>query len=104
MAYRVSRRTKEIGIRVTLGAQRSGILWLVMNECALLVAAGLGIGFPLTLALMRVIASQLFGVSSMDPLTIALVSVALAIVAAIACFLPARRAASLDPTTALRDE
>ncbi len=104
MAYRVSRRTREIGIRVALGAQRSGVLWLVMKECALLVTAGFGIGIPLTLASMRVIASQLFELSPMDPLTIALVSVILVIVAAIAGFVPARRAIRVDPMVALKYE
>jgi hypothetical protein len=104
MAYRVSRRTREIGIRVALGAQRAGVLWLVVKECALLVAAGLGIGIPLALASTRVIASQLFELSPMDPLTIALVSAALAIVAAIAGFVPARRAIRVDPMVALRYE
>jgi ABC-type antimicrobial peptide transport system permease subunit len=104
MAYRVSRRTREIGIRVALGAQRSGVLLLVMKECALLVAAGLGIGIPLTLASTRIIASQLFELSPMDPLTITVVSVVLAIVAAIAGFVPARRAIRVDPMVALRSE
>jgi len=104
MAYRVSRRTREIGIRVALGAQQSGVLLLVMKECALLVAAGLGIGIPLTLASTRIIASQLFELSPMDPLTITVVSVVLAIVAAIAGFVPARRAIRVDPMVALRSE
>jgi predicted permease len=104
MAYRVSRRTNEIGIRVALGAQPSRVLWLVMKECALLVAAGLAIGIPLTLASTRIVASQLFELSPMDPLTIALASVALAIVAAIAGFVPARRAMRVDPMVALRYE
>lgn len=104
MAYRVSRRTREIGIRVALGAQRSGVLWLVMKECALLVGAGLGIGIPLALASTRIIASQLFDLSPMDPLTIAVVSAALAFVAATAGFVPARRAIHVDPMAALRYE
>jgi len=104
MAYRVSRRTREIGIRVALGAQRSGVLWLVMKECALLVAAGLGMGIPLALAAMRIIESQLFELSPMDPLTITLVSAVLATVAAIAGYLPARRAMRVDPMAALRYE
>jgi hypothetical protein len=82
---------------VALGAQRSGVLWLVVKECALLVAAGLGMGIPLALASMRVIESQLFELSPMDPLTIALVSVVLAIVAAITGYVPARRAMRVDP-------
>jgi predicted permease len=104
MAYHVSCRTREIGIRVALGAQRSGVLWLVMKECALLVAAGLGIGIPLALASMRIIASQLFELSPMDPLTIALVSVALAIVATVAGLVPARRVIRVDPMVVLRYE
>jgi len=104
MAYSVSRWTREIGIRAALGAQRSGVLWLVMKECALLVTAGLGIGIPLALASMRIIASQLFELSPMDPLTIALVSVTLAMVAAIAGVIPAQRAIRVDPMVALRYE
>jgi ABC-type antimicrobial peptide transport system permease subunit len=81
-----------------------GVLWLVTKECALLVAVGLGIGIPLALASTRVIASQLFELSPMDPLTIALVSGALTIVAAVAGFVPARRAIRVDPMVALRYE
>ena len=75
-----------------------------MKECALLVAAGLGMGIPLALAAMRIIESQLFELSPMDPLTITLVSAVLATVAAIAGYLPARRAMRVDPMAALRYE
>jgi predicted permease len=104
MAYRVSRRTNEIGIRMTLGAQRANVFWLVTKECLLLVAIGLAIGVPVALAATRVIASQLFGIRAADPLTFAGVSVLLILVALAACYIPARRAMHVDPMVALRYE
>ena len=104
MAYRVSRRTNEIGIRMTLGAQRANVFWLVTRECLLLVAIGLAIGVPVALAATRVIASQLFGVRATDPLTLAGVAILLPLVALAACYIPARRAMRVDPMVALRHE
>ena len=104
MAYRVSRRTNEIGIRMTLGAQRANVFWLVTRECLLLVAIGLAIGLPVALAATRVIASQLFGIRATDPLTFAGVAILLLLVALAACYIPARRAMSVDPMVALRYE
>jgi predicted permease len=104
MAYRVSRRTNEIGIRMTLGAQRANVFWLVTKECLVLVAIGLAIGVPVALAVTRVIASQLFGVRATDPLTFAGVSILLLLVALAACYIPARRAMRVDPMVALRHE
>jgi predicted permease len=104
MAYRVSCRTREIGIRMALGAQRSGVLCLVMKECVLLVAAGLGLGIPLALASIRVIATQLWGLSPYDPATFIAVPLLLLITGLAACLVPARRAARVDPLAALHYE
>jgi predicted permease len=104
MSYRVARRTREIGIRMALGAQRSSVMMLVMKECSVLVAAGLLIGIPLALSLTWIIGSQLFGVSRMDPVTIALAAAGLCVVAAVAGAIPARRATRVDPMVALRYE
>jgi predicted permease len=104
MAYRVARRTNEIGIRMALGAQCSNVLWLILKECLLLVAMGFAIGVPLALAGTRLIASQLFELSPMDPLTVALAAFVMATVAALAGFMPARRASRVDPLVALRYE
>ena len=104
MSYRVARRTKEIGVRLALGAQRSSVVALVMKECAMLVAVGLMIGIPMAFSATWIIASQLFGVSPRDPLTTALAAVCLAAVAAIAGAIPAWRAMRVDPMVALRYE
>jgi ABC-type antimicrobial peptide transport system permease subunit len=104
MAYRVSRRTHEIGVRLALGAHRSDVLWLITKECLLLVAAGLVIGVPVALASAAVIASQLFGIGPTDPLTFAAVVVLLVLAALMACYVPARRATRVDPVVALRYE
>ena len=104
MAYRVSRRTNEIGIRITLGAQRTNVFWLVTQECLTLVTIGLAIGVPVALAATRVIASQLFGIRATDPLTFAGVAILLLLVALAACYVPARRAMLVDPMVALRHE
>jgi predicted permease len=102
MSYRVSRRTGEIGIRVALGAQRANVLWMVMRECLFLVTLGLCIGLPLVLATTRLIAHQLFKLSPMDPLTVALAAFFLTAVSATAGFVTARRAQRVDPIVALR--
>jgi ABC-type antimicrobial peptide transport system permease subunit len=85
MAYRVSRRTHEIGIRLALGAHRSDVLWLITKECLILVAAGLVIGLPIALASTSVIASQLFAIRTTDPLTFAAVAGLLVLAALAAC-------------------
>jgi predicted permease len=102
MSYSVVRRTSEIGIRLALGAQSNTVLWMVLRESLLLLAFGLALGLPLTLASTRVIRDQLFGLSATDP---AILTAAIAVVAAmtlIAAWLPARRAAKVDPMVALR--
>jgi ABC-type antimicrobial peptide transport system permease subunit len=87
MAYRVSRRTNELGIRMTLGAQRANIFWLVTKECLTLVAIGLA-----------------FGIRAADPLTFGGVAILLLVVALAACYVPAQRAMRVDPMVALRYE
>ena len=104
IAYSVSQRTREIGIRLALGAQRKSVMKFVLGEGTLLILLGLAIGLAAALALTRFLASLLFGVSATDPLTYACVVVLLALVAITACYLPARRAARVDPMIALRHE
>ncbi len=104
MAYSVNQRTSEIGLRMALGAQRSDILRLLLSEGGRLIALGLGGGLVGALLLTRFLASMLFGVSAYDPLTFAAIAALLALVAAAACLLPARRAASVDPLVALKAE
>ncbi|MGC1921778.1 MAG: ABC transporter permease, partial [Acidobacteriaceae bacterium] len=104
MSYMVSRRTNEIGIRMALGAERSSVSWLVMREIMLLVAIGVAIGVPVTLAGSRLISNMLFGVPATDSTSfIASVAVLLA-VGLLAGYLPARRASRIDPMLALRYE
>jgi putative ABC transport system permease protein len=102
--YSVACRTHEIGIRVALGASRGAILGLVSRETLILISAGLILGGISALAASRVLGHLLFGVSASDPLTLASVTIALAAVAALAAYVPARRAMSVDPMIALRDE
>src|SRR5262245_39556433 len=104
MAYAVARRTRELGIRLALGAKPRNIRWLVMRETLQLVALGMLIGLCAALVATRLIASLLFGLTPTDPLTIALASLLLLAVAALAGYLPARRASRVDPMTALRCE
>ncbi len=104
MSYAVTRRTREIGIRVALGAQQENIIWIVLRETLALVLLGIAIGIPCALAASRLIASMLFGLSSTDLPTIGAVSMLLLIVALFAGYLPARRASVIDPLVALRTE
>jgi predicted permease len=104
LAYQTMRRRNELGIRVALGATRRQIVGLVVREATLLVAVGLAIGLACSVAAGNVAASLLFGISARDPWRLAGAALALAIAAAIGSLLPARRAARLDPMTALRDE
>jgi putative ABC transport system permease protein len=104
MAYNVSARTREMGIRIALGAQTSDVLRLVMRDGLMLIAAGLAIGLTAAWAASRVLASQLYEVSASDPQTFVIVALVLAVVASVACYLPARRATRTDPISALRNE
>lgn len=98
------RRTQEIGIRVSLGAQRSNILRLVVGEGARMAAFGVVIGIAASLAITHLMSSLLFGVSATDPLTFVGVAALLSSVALLASYLPARRAMRVDPMVALRYE
>jgi ABC-type antimicrobial peptide transport system permease subunit len=104
MSYVVSRRTNEIGIRMALGADRSKIRWQVMREIAVLVGAGIVIGVPLTLAGSKLVTSMLFGLHGTDPWNLLTAVGLLACVAILAGYLPARRAARVNPMAALRCE
>jgi ABC-type antimicrobial peptide transport system permease subunit len=104
MSYAVTLRTREIGIRMAMGSQRSGILQLVLGEAILRTLAGIAIGLPCTLAATRLIAHMLFGLSPADPVTLASASLALLVVGTLAGYLPALKAMKMDPVTALRHE
>ncbi len=104
MTYNVMRRTNEIGVRMALGAQAKGVLWLVLKESLTLLAVGVGIGVPVALAVTRLLQSQLFGVGSSDPLTLVAAIAIVATTTMIAGYFPARRAAHVDPMVALRYE
>jgi putative ABC transport system permease protein len=104
MAYFVSQRTGEIGVRMALGAQRRDVLKLIVRQGMSFALAGVAIGFIVSLALARLISGMLFGVSPNDPITLALFTLLLAGVALLANYVPARRAAMVDPMTALRND
>ena len=97
VAYRVAHRTAEIGIRIALGAQRADVLWLIMRETVVLLGAGAVVGVPAALVATRLIKSQLFGLGPSDPATLVCATVALFAAGGLAGFLPARRAASVEP-------
>jgi predicted permease len=104
LAYSVSRRTREIGIRMALGATRSDVLRMTFRESAWLVSAGIAIGAPMALAATRVISSTLFDIGAVDPVATLAAGSLLVGVAAVASFIPARRASRIDPMAALRHE
>jgi putative ABC transport system permease protein len=102
--YTVAQRTQEMGLRVALGAQTRDVLQLVLGQGVRLILLGLAVGLVVSLALTRVLAGMLFGVTPTDPVTFVVVSLLLAGVALLACYLPARRATKVDPLVALRYE
>jgi putative ABC transport system permease protein len=104
ISYSVAQRTRELGIRIALGAQKSDVLRLILRQGMALVAAGIVFGVAASIGLTRLMATLLYGVSATDPLTFFALSIALLFVAFIACWLPARRASGVDPIVALRAE
>jgi predicted permease len=104
MSYNVARRTNEIGIRMALGAQRPGVMWLVLKEGILLLGIGLVAGVPITLTATRLVRSQLFGLQAYDPATFAVAILAIVSVTLLAGYLPAHRATRVNPIRALRYE
>ena len=104
VAYMVNRRTREIGIRMALGAQRRGVLALVLRRGMTLAVLGAGLGVPIALAVGHTVRGLLYAVSPLDPLSIALSLSVLLTAALLACYIPARRAAKIDPMEALRYE
>jgi ABC-type antimicrobial peptide transport system permease subunit len=104
MAFMVARRTREIGIRMALGAGRGTVVWMVLRETLTLAGVGVGIGLVGAYAVTRLIQTQLFGVEANDLLTMAGASLGIAAVTALAGYIPARRATGIDPMSALRWE
>jgi predicted permease len=104
IAYSVSRRTSELGIRMALGAERGRVLWMVLRQGLALSIVGIAIGLPLAFASTRLLASQLYGLTASDPVSFSAAALGIVLVTVMACLVPARRAASVDPTLALRNE
>jgi putative ABC transport system permease protein len=104
LSYSVASRTSEIGIRMALGAQASNVRWLILREALLLVVTGLAVGLPLILAVTRLAATLLYGLTPNDPVSLGLAALLLFTVALLAAYVPARGATRLDPLTALRHE
>ena len=102
LSFHVTRRTHELGVRRALGAPRRHVFGLLIGMGGRLVAIGLAVGIPAALAATKLLSTQLFGVQSNDPLTYVAVAAVLGLVAVMACFIPARRAARVDPMVALR--
>ena len=103
-SYAVARRTSEIGLRIALGAQRTDVLWLILRQVVVVTAVGLTAGIPMAIAGGRAVASLLYGVKPIDPASLVIATVVMTVVAGLAAYVPARRAARLDPLAALRVE
>src|SRR5262249_32634221 len=104
ISYTVARRTNEIGIRVAMGAQRGHVIAMILREAAVLLGAGVIAGVVLSLVAARAATSFLYGLKPHDPVTLAIAVAAIGAVAALASFVPAHRAAGLNPMVALREE
>jgi putative ABC transport system permease protein len=104
LSFLVSRRTREIGIRLALGAQRRDVLWLVMKEGAIFAIAGVSLGLIAALAASRFLSSELYGVSPLDLLTYGSAAILMTVVTLLASYVPTRRAMRVDPLIALRYE
>jgi len=104
MAYTVARRTREIGVRIALGAASSDVVWLVMREVLVLVGIGVAIALPAAWGLTGLVKAQLYGIAPNDPLSMALATAGIVVVALAAGYVPARRATLVDPIRALRFE
>ena len=104
MSYMVAQRQNEIGVRMALGANGKDVLRMILREAGLLLAIGLGVGTALAVAAGRAATSMLYGLKPHDPITMALAIASLAVVALLASYVPAHRAARLEPMMALRDE
>src|SRR5262249_26721041 len=104
LSYLVGERNGEIGVRMALGAPQRRVVWMILRDALALTTSGVAIGLPLTLASTRTIRSLLFVVEPTDVSTFAVIVVSILAVTAAAAFIPARRAASIDPVTALRHE
>jgi len=104
MSYTIARRTREIGIRMALGAQRGTVVWMVLREAIVLAALGLAISLPIARAASKFVESFLFGVRPNDPLALATAAAILVSAALLAAYVPARKASRVDPMTAVRHE
>jgi putative ABC transport system permease protein len=104
IAYGIQQRTREIGVRLALGATRGCILGMIFKEGALLLGAGVAAGLAIALLLARLVASQMYGISEYDPFSFAIVSLLLAMISLVACWIASRRTLNVDPVVALRCE
>jgi putative ABC transport system permease protein len=104
MAYAVARRTREVGICMALGARETQVVWMVLRRGLTVIAVATVLGLAASLVAGPLLRHQLFGVTASDPATFAAAALVLALVALLACYLPARRAAKVDPVVALRSE